>query len=91
MIAQGGESLAKLVSGLRQRGVATALVVASGGVITSQPDLAEAFRAALAELAPTFELHILEVPPVTGAVALARAVLCSAAPSVAPVSSVESA
>jgi N-acetylglucosamine kinase-like BadF-type ATPase len=91
VIADGGQSLAKLVGGLRERGVATALVVASGGVITSQPDLAEAFRAALAKLDPTFKLRILEVPPVTGAVALARAALRSAGPSVASVSPVESA
>jgi len=72
VIASGGESLAELVSGLHKRGVATTLVVAGGGVVTTQPRLAEAFRGALAELDQSHELRILEGPPVAGAVALAR-------------------
>jgi N-acetylglucosamine kinase-like BadF-type ATPase len=72
VIHRGGASLAALVSCLRERGVAATLVVAGGGVITTQPRLVEAFRAALARLEPALDLRILAVPPVAGATAMAR-------------------
>lgn len=48
-------------------------VVAAGSVVVHQPRLAESFRARLAAAHPSLTLHLLDVPPVAGAVALARA------------------
>lgn len=68
-----GRQLAADVVALLAKGVDAADVVAAGGVITSQLRLERAFTTALREVAPDLRVHLLREPPVTGAVALARA------------------
>ncbi|MBD8556016.1 N-acetylglucosamine kinase [Rhizobium sp. CFBP 8762] len=72
VIVAGGVSLARLVARLIARGATTREVVAAGGVITKQPALFKAFRAALADQSPDCTLTLLTEPPVSGALALAR-------------------
>ncbi len=67
--------LTALAGQLRLRGAVGTTVVAAGGVITSQPRLADALRARLAADHPELELRILAEAPVAGAVALARRLL----------------
>ncbi|MEV0716900.1 BadF/BadG/BcrA/BcrD ATPase family protein [Asanoa sp. NPDC050611] len=68
VIRAGGASLAGLVDVLLGKG-ASGDVVAAGGVMTSQPALYAAFR----DRVPAhLSVHLLDAPPVTGAVALAR-------------------
>ncbi|MEV5902824.1 ATPase, partial [Streptomyces sp. NPDC052127] len=50
-------------------------VVVAGGTVLGQPALYEAFAAALAAVVPGARPQPLAVPPVEGAVALARALL----------------
>ena len=71
VIANGGRALATLTRRVLERGAPGRDVVTGGGVITRQPRLLEAFRAALAAAAPQLALHLLDQPPVKGAVVLA--------------------
>ncbi|GHC96618.1 ATPase [Streptomyces violarus] len=75
VIAEGGRALAALVVRLARRGVAVDDVVVAGGTVLAQPALYEAFASALAEVLPGARPHPLRVPPVEGAVALARSLL----------------
>ncbi|AXE90763.1 BadF/BadG/BcrA/BcrD ATPase family protein [Streptomyces sp. Go-475] len=72
VIADGGRALAALVVRLAARGVAVDDVVVAGGTVLAQPALYEAFTHALAEALPQARPQPLRVPPVEGAVALAR-------------------
>ncbi|MEU0200104.1 MULTISPECIES: BadF/BadG/BcrA/BcrD ATPase family protein [unclassified Streptomyces] len=72
VIADGGRALAALVVRLAARGVAVDDVVVAGGTVLAQPALYEAFTRALAEALPQARPQPLRVPPVEGAVALAR-------------------
>jgi N-acetylglucosamine kinase-like BadF-type ATPase len=73
VVDQAAAHLAALVTRLRDRGAVGDTVVAAGGVLTGQPLLADLLRGHLATGHPDLGLHLLTVPPVTGAVALARA------------------
>ncbi|MGW4878477.1 N-acetylglucosamine kinase [Streptomyces sp. NPDC004262] len=75
VIADGGRALAALVLRLAARGLPVDDVVVAGGTILSQPRLYDAFTAALARSLPGARPRPLRVPPVEGAVALARALL----------------
>ncbi|MEU3934753.1 BadF/BadG/BcrA/BcrD ATPase family protein [Streptomyces sp. NPDC029044] len=72
VIDEAGWALAALVTRLADRGVEVDDVVVAGGTVLSQPDLLDAFTVALAETLPTARARPLRVPPVEGAVALAR-------------------
>ncbi|KOV56239.1 ATPase [Streptomyces sp. MMG1121] len=73
VIAAQGRALASLVALLARRGAAADDVVVAGGTVLAQPALYDAFAAALAESLPSARPRPLRVPPVEGAVALARA------------------
>ncbi|WP_405877284.1 ATPase [Streptomyces sp. NBC_01136] len=75
VIADGGRSLAALVVRLAGRGVAVDDVVVAGSTVLAQPALFTAFTASLAESVPGARPRPLRVPPVEGAVALARSLL----------------
>ncbi|MFF1439031.1 N-acetylglucosamine kinase [Streptomyces sp. NPDC058295] len=75
VIAEAGAALAGLVARLAARGVAVDDVVVAGGTVLGQPALYEAFAAGLADAVPGARPQPLTVPPVEGAVALARALL----------------
>ncbi|MFC9681966.1 N-acetylglucosamine kinase [Streptomyces sp. NPDC056948] len=75
VIAEGGRELAALVVRLAHRGVPVDDVVVAGGTVLAQPALYEAFTSALAEVLPGARPQPLRVPPVEGAVALARSLL----------------
>ncbi|MFF4350123.1 N-acetylglucosamine kinase [Streptomyces sp. NPDC001530] len=75
VIAEGGRSLAALVGRLAARGGAVDDVVVAGSTVLAQPVLYDAFVAALAETAPGARPRLLRVPPVEGAVALARSLV----------------
>ncbi|OUD02625.1 N-acetylglucosamine kinase [Streptomyces swartbergensis] len=75
VIDDGGRALASLVVRLAGRGVAVDDVVVAGGTVLAQPALYEAFTSALAESLPAARPQPLRVPPVEGAVALARSLL----------------
>ncbi|PWI14726.1 ATPase [Streptomyces sp. Act143] len=75
VIADGGRALAALVERLAARGVAVDDVVVAGGTILAQPLLYDAFTTALADSVPAARPQPLRVPPVEGAVALARSLL----------------
>ncbi|CAL9651934.1 BadF/BadG/BcrA/BcrD ATPase family protein [Streptomyces sp. enrichment culture] len=75
VIADGGRALAALVVRLAARGVAVDDVVVAGGTVLAQPELFEAFTSALAESLPSARARRLRVPPVQGALALARSLL----------------
>ncbi|MFJ3305409.1 N-acetylglucosamine kinase [Streptomyces sp. NPDC086549] len=75
VIAAGGRSLAALVVRLAERGVAVDDVVVAGSTVLTQPRLYDAFTAALAAALPGTWPQPLQVPPVEGALALARAFL----------------
>ncbi|AXG79956.1 N-acetylglucosamine kinase [Streptomyces paludis] len=72
VIADGGRALAELVVRLAARGASVADVVVAGGTVLAQPALYTAFTEALALALPDTRTHPLRVPPVEGAVALAR-------------------
>ncbi|CAL9357308.1 BadF/BadG/BcrA/BcrD ATPase family protein [Streptomyces collinus] len=72
VIDEAGWALAALVTRLADRGVAVDDVVVAGGTVLSQSGLFDAFSVALAETLPTARARPLRVPPVEGAVALAR-------------------
>ncbi|WP_330347292.1 N-acetylglucosamine kinase [Streptomyces sp. NBC_00582] len=75
VIAEAGEALAALVARLAARGLAVDDVVVAGGTVLHQPTLYEAFAAALESAVPGARPQRLTVPPVQGAVALARSLL----------------
>ncbi|KRD07626.1 BadF/BadG/BcrA/BcrD ATPase family protein [Streptomyces sp. Root264] len=75
VIAGAGEDLAALVARLAARGVAVDDVVVAGGTVLGQPALYEAFAGALGAAVPGARPQPLTVPPVEGAVALARSLL----------------
>ncbi len=72
VIDEAARSLQSLVTRLVERGAVGETVVAAGSVIVHQPRLAGRFREYLARAHPTLDLRILDVPPVAGAIALAR-------------------
>ncbi|WP_336632579.1 MULTISPECIES: N-acetylglucosamine kinase [unclassified Microbacterium] len=72
VVDRAGGDLARLVDRLIRRGVRPDAVVAGGSVIEGQPGLQLALRTALARTHPEIALHILDRPPVMGALALAR-------------------
>ncbi|MFE0257562.1 N-acetylglucosamine kinase [Streptomyces sp. NPDC059010] len=75
VIAEGGRSLAALVTRLAARGVAVDDVVVAGSTVLAQPVLYDAFAAALAESVPGARPRPLQLPPVEGAVTLARSLV----------------
>lgn len=75
VIAEAGRSLAALVVRLAERGVPVDDVVVSGGTVLAQPLLYDALTGALAEQVPGARPWPIQVPPVEGAVALARSIL----------------
>ncbi|MGA5200086.1 N-acetylglucosamine kinase [Streptomyces variegatus] len=75
VITDGGRALAGLVGRLAARGVPVDDVVVAGGTVLAQPALYEAFTSALAESLPGARPQPLRVPPVEGALALARSLL----------------
>ncbi|MGI5460655.1 BadF/BadG/BcrA/BcrD ATPase family protein [Streptomyces sp. CA-249302] len=75
VIADAGRSLAALVARLAAREVAVDDVVVAGGTILAQSALYDAFVSSLAETVPGARPQPLRVPPVEGAVALARSIL----------------
>lgn len=75
VIDEGGRSLAALVEQLAARGVAVDDVVVAGSTVLAQPVLYDAFTSALAERVPGARPRPLRLPPVEGAVALARSLV----------------
>ncbi|MGW2046424.1 N-acetylglucosamine kinase [Streptomyces sp. NPDC001858] len=75
VISEAGRDLAALVARLAARGVLVDDVVVAGGTVLGQPALYEAFTDALEAAVPGARAQPLTVPPVEGAVALARALL----------------
>ncbi|MBZ3905729.1 BadF/BadG/BcrA/BcrD ATPase family protein [Streptomyces griseiscabiei] len=75
VIAEGGRALAALVARLAARGVAVDDVVVAGGTIRSRPVLYTAFAEALLDAVPSARPHVLQVPPVQGALALSHTLL----------------
>ena len=80
VVREGGRALAGLVRQLAGRGAAGLHVVAGGGVITSQALLAGSFREAVGNALPDWDVTILPVAPVQGALALARQIAAGQAP-----------
>lgn len=75
VIEEAGRSLAALVVRLAERGVPVDDVVVAGGTLLAQPRLYDALTAALADRVPGARPRPLQVPPVEGAMALARSIL----------------
>jgi N-acetylglucosamine kinase-like BadF-type ATPase len=75
VIARAGRALARLVVRLAERGVPVDEVVVAGSTVLAQPALYDAFTSSLAEAAPNARPRPLRVPPVEGAVTLARSFL----------------
>ncbi|MGW2635852.1 N-acetylglucosamine kinase [Streptomyces sp. NPDC001348] len=75
VISEGGRALAALVERLAARGLPVDDVVVAGSTVLAQPALYDAFASALAERVPGARPQPLRVPPVEGAVALARSLL----------------
>ncbi|MEU1295347.1 BadF/BadG/BcrA/BcrD ATPase family protein [Streptomyces sp. NPDC005840] len=75
VIADAGRALAALVGRLAARGVVVDDVVVAGGTVLAQPPLYTAFTDALARSVPSARPRPLRVPPVEGALTLARALL----------------
>jgi N-acetylglucosamine kinase-like BadF-type ATPase len=72
VVEDAAAHLEVLVSRLVSRGATGGTVVAAGSVVVRQPRLAAALRTRLARTQPALDLRVLDVPPVAGAVALAR-------------------
>lgn len=89
VIAEGGKALALLAERLVARGATAGDVVAGGGVITRQPRLFDAFRAALAEQLPLLRVTLYSDPPVEGAVRLARRLANGERPQTLPLPHVD--
>jgi N-acetylglucosamine kinase-like BadF-type ATPase len=75
VIADAGRALASLVERLALRGVPVDDVAVAGSTILRRPALYSAFTTALADSVPAARPRPLRVPPVEGAVALARSLL----------------
>jgi N-acetylglucosamine kinase-like BadF-type ATPase len=75
VVSLAAERLAHHVTQLARRGGMGSDVVVAGSVILSQPRLYAAFVDAVARAHPGFAVRRLEVEPVVGAVALARALV----------------
>ncbi|AZS45125.1 N-acetylmuramic acid/N-acetylglucosamine kinase [Microbacterium oleivorans] len=73
VVAASAGHLTDAVSAVRARGARGADVIAAGGVITAQPLLADLLRADLQRTDGTLRFHVLDEPPVAGALALAVA------------------
>ncbi|MDT3345055.1 N-acetylglucosamine kinase [Microbacterium aquilitoris] len=73
VIAASATHLADAVTAIRGRGAQGTDVIAAGGVMTAQPLLAELLRADLQRHDEALRLHVLDEPPVAGALALALA------------------
>ena len=71
VIDDAADLLARAVSHVLRRGAVGSDVVCAGGVITAQPRMFEAVRAAVARRSPGVHVHLLDVPPARGALALA--------------------
>lgn len=71
VISDGGQQLAAVVRRLVDRGVPATDVVAGGTVILTQPLLRDSFLGTLEKLCPQITPHILDRPPVVGALAIA--------------------
>lgn len=69
VITRAGEDLAELVETVIRKGALAETVVAGGGTMVNQPLLADAFVAAVRR---DIEVHLLNAPPVHGAIELAR-------------------
>lgn len=72
VVDAAGDNLVRLVTQLVTRGAVGSAVVAAGSVIVRQPRLFDAFSRGLAARHPDLTLHLLRVPPVEGALQLAR-------------------
>jgi N-acetylglucosamine kinase-like BadF-type ATPase len=72
IIDESSRILARGVADLIRRGAVGATVVAGGGVIVNQPGYEARIRQHLATEAPGVELLVIRIPPVEGAVNLAR-------------------
>ncbi|TXH83531.1 MAG: hypothetical protein E6Q77_04090 [Rhizobium sp.] len=75
VIDEGAECLAALVGQLLTRGAIATDVVVAGSVIVNQPPLLDAFRRHVSARYPHLRVHKLTIPPVEGAVFLARRTL----------------
>ena len=75
VIAEAGRALSALVERLAARGVAVDDVVVAGSTVLAQSVLYDAFVSSLAASVPGARPSPLRVPPVEGAVALARTLL----------------
>lgn len=72
VVERASEHLVRLVDQAVRRGAVGRDVVAAGSVLTRQPTLAAMVRERLAASHPELGLTVLGVPPVVGALALAR-------------------
>lgn len=73
VVADSAAHLAEAVVAVRARGALGADVIAAGGVMTAQPLLADLLRRQLHVRDVALRLHVLDEPPVVGALALAAA------------------
>ncbi|MFH8798436.1 ATPase [Streptomyces sp. NPDC017936] len=72
VITRAGRAPAALITRLAARGAEVDDVVVAGGTLLAQSTPYEAFTTALTDTAPGSRPHPLRIPPVTGAVTLAR-------------------
>lgn len=75
VIDEGAQYLAALVDQLLTRGAVATDIVVAGSVIVNQPPLLDAFRRHVSARHPNLRIHKLTIPPVEGAVFLARRAL----------------
>lgn len=75
VIDEGAQYLAALVDQLLTRGAVATDIVVAGSVIVNQPPLLDAFRRHVSTRHPNLRIHKLTIPPVEGAVFLARRAL----------------
>jgi glucosamine kinase len=73
VIAASAAHLAEAVTAVRGRGARGTDVIAAGGVMTAQPLLADLLRVELSHRDAALRFHLLDEPPVAGALALAIA------------------
>lgn len=71
VIEADGAKLADDVQKLRAKGVVSDDVVMSGGVVTAQPRIEQAFTKAMRALDPNIRVHVLRGAPVQGALTMA--------------------
>ncbi|MFF9565082.1 N-acetylglucosamine kinase [Leifsonia sp. NPDC014704] len=72
VIDAAADELARSVELVHRRGAAGTDVVCAGGVVSHQPRLFDALGERLRARGLTHSIHLLDVPPVRGALALAR-------------------